>query len=121
MSWNAYLSCECCGSQIVSNGYTHNTNGMANLALDPDYKQQPVAVEVFFSKRLSWWQQLDGMTGPEGAAFLNRIIVAFDTEPDKYRPLNPKNGWGDLDEFRALLIELRDSVPEYLTRWTVNG
>ena len=120
MSWNAYLQCECCGNSVIEVNYTHNINGMANLALNPDYQQRSVAAEVFDSYK-SWWTQLDGMTGVDGAAFLDRIITAFDTDPEKYRALNPRNGWGNFDTFRERLVALRDAVPGHPTRWKVYG
>ena len=120
MSWDAILQCGCCGNSIIDVNYTHNVNAMANLALDPDYQPGTVAAEVF-TNRVSWWRQLDGMTGPEGAALLDQIITAFDADPEKYRALNPPNGWGNFDDFRERLIRLRDAVPGHPTRWKVYG
>ena len=108
------------GHSIIEINYTHNINGMANLALDPGYQQRSVPAEVFGGHK-SWWTQLDGMTGLEGAAFLDRIITAFDTDPEKYRALNPRNGWGNFDTFRERLVALRDAVPGHPTRWKVYG
>lgn len=125
MSWNAYLIDDR-GHVEGDWNYTHNTNVMANVVLYPDYDPTlGVGEEVLGLGRgrpkSTWWKDLDGLTGPEGAALLNRIIKGMEADPEKFRKMNPDNGWGDYDRFLAVLIEMRDRVPEWPCRWEVNG
>lgn len=124
MSWDAYLTDDRGHSEGEWN-YTHNCNGMANLALDAEYEQRGVFEEVFQvgdkPKHVTWWKLLDGMSGPAGAEFLDRIIRTMEADPEKYRALNPGNGWGDYDSFVKVLTEMRNAVPEWPTTWAVSG
>ena len=123
MSWNAHLTDDRGHNEGYWN-YTHNCNGMANAVLDPDYQQRSTAEEVFRFKdktHVSWWKRLDGLSGPEGAALLDRIIRSLEADPERFRAMNPENGWGDYDSFVKLLTEMRDAVPEWPTTWSVNG
>lgn len=65
MSWDASLHDDR-GHLEGDWNFTHNCNGMANLALDENYEQQSVFDEVFAPNGDSWWQRLDGMTGGRG-------------------------------------------------------
>jgi hypothetical protein len=85
--------------------YTHNCNRMANDAAGVK----------------SWWRELDGMSGPEGGAFLTRVVAGLRADPDRYGAMNPDNGWGDYDRFVAVLDDMRRSVPEWPTTWRVDG
>jgi hypothetical protein len=89
--------------------YTHNTNGMINLAA------------VRLSDEPTWWKQLDGMTGVQGAEYLRRIVKALEADPERFRAMNPPNGWGDYDSLLKVLREMRDTVLEWPTRWHVSG
>lgn len=131
MSWDADLwsgteVCRCqsdmCPHKLLKEwNYTHNCNGMANAVLDADYEQVPVFTEVFGKGRTSWWKRLDGLAGPDGAALLDHIIKGLEAEPDRFRAMNPENGWGDYDSFVKVLIDMRDSVPEWPTTWSTSG
>jgi len=35
--------------------------------------------------------------------------------------MNPDNGWGNYDQFLALLKKMRDAIPEWPTVWSVSG
>ncbi len=123
MSWNAYLVDDR-GHTEGDWNYTHNTNGMANAVLDSAYEQRPVAEEVFgFSdhEHVSWWRRLDGMSGPDGAALLDRIIKGIEADRPRFEALNPSNGWGDVESFVETLTAMRDAVPEWPTSWSVHG
>lgn len=39
---------------------------------------------------------------------LQAAITDMDAHPEKYRPLNPPNGWGSYESCLKFLIELRD-------------
>lgn len=123
MSWDAYLHDDR-GHTDGSWGYTHNCNGMANAVLDPEYEQRDTFEEVFKFKdkeHISWWERLDGLSGSDGAALLDKIITGLEADPEKFRKMNPDNGWGDYDSFLAVLKEMRDRVPEWPTTWSVHG
>jgi hypothetical protein len=126
MSWAARLTDDR-GHNDGEWGYTHNTNRMINDALDAsgvDTADLPVA---WFGHRC-WWKLLGGMDGPSGAALLHRVITQLEADPDKYRAMNPPNGWGSYDGdgahdpgILALLRQMRAAVPEWPTTWSVSG
>jgi hypothetical protein len=121
MSWDATLIDDR-GHVEGDWNYTHNCNGMANAVLYDDYEQQSVFDEVFRSSHPSWWKVLDGMNGQESVAFLQRIIDGLEAQPARFRAMNPDNGWGNYDQFLALLKKMRDSVPtDWPTAWSVSG
>ena len=133
MSWNAYLTDDR-GHEEGWWNYTHNTNGMANSVLSDDELRagarrwwgergrDDIVVRIDSGERFgSWWYCLDGMSGPEGAALLDRIIRGLEANPEKYRAMNPENGWGDYDSFVKLLREMRGAVPEWPCTWSVSG
>lgn len=121
MSWDASLVDDR-GHTDGEWNYTHNCNGMANLALDESYDtSQTTFQEVFMPRSASWWRLLDGMSGPAGAEFLHGIIRTLEANPPKFRALNPENGWGDYDGFLKVLTEMRNAVPEWPTTWHVDG
>ncbi|MFE9372275.1 hypothetical protein ACFYM2_21245 [Streptomyces sp. NPDC006711] len=44
---------------------------------------------------------------------LQRAVAAMEAEPDEYRAMNPKNGWGDYDGALNYLRALRDACAAY--------
>jgi hypothetical protein len=50
--------------------------------------------------------RLDGMKARDAAGVLDSVLRNFDGDPETYRALNPKNGWGDFDGFRLRLGDL---------------
>ena len=70
---------------------------------------------------IPWWEHLDGMTGPEGAAFLHQIIGELCHNAGRYRVMNPENGWGDYDGILNRLEAMRNAVPEWPTIWKAWG
>lgn len=116
MSWDACLIDDR-GHVEGDWNYTHNCNVMANAAMDA------AGIErlVVDGRPVSWWRHIAGMTGPDGASVLHAIIGQFDADPDWFRAMNPENGWGDFDSFRAVLVEMRNRVPEWPTRWGMGG
>lgn len=139
MSWNAHLVDDR-GHTEGDWNYTHNCNGMANIAAEEAGVDIPIDTTECWAlpakpggafglthyptgtgDRLSWWRHLDGMSGPEGASFLDKIIRGLEADPDRFRAKNPENGWGDFDSFLKTLTEMRNAVPEWPTKWSVNG
>lgn len=95
MSWDAAV----CGYEW---NYTHNTNRMVNAAaeaagLDLDGK--------------TWFDHLKGRTIYETRPFLAAIVAELAAHPDKYRAMNPENGWGSYDSLLPVLWEMRDVRP----------
>lgn len=120
MSWDAWLTDDR-GHNEGDWNYTHNCNGMANAVLDENYEQRPTFEEVFGHDHVSWWRRLDGLSGPEGAKLLDRIIRGLEADPARFRAMNPSNGWGDYDSFLKELRSMRDAVPEWPTTWSTSG
>ncbi len=123
MSWDATLTRSDTGEDVADWNFTHNCNVMANLVLYPDTDTSRTTFqEVFTPQDPSWWKCLHGMDGRQGAEFLGRIVTGMRADPDRYRKLNPDNGWGDYDAFLAVLEEMRAAVPAGTpTRWSVVG
>lgn len=111
MSWDASLECGTCGHEIRQWNYTHNCNRMANRVL----------TDIAHPGDETWWKLLNGMSGPDGAAFLAKIIAGLEADPETFRAQNPENGWGSYDSFVKVLSEMRDAVPEARSTWRVWG
>lgn len=123
MSWNAHLNCSSCGQDITDANYTHNTNPMIRLALKLSTGEQVPDCGGPLGKAIgpAWWDKLNGMSGAEGAAYLDDIIKGLESDPEQFRPLNPENGWGSYKGLLEELTRMRDAVPEYPTVWSTSG
>lgn len=119
MSWWAHLNDDRGHSEGEWN-YTHNTSKMIYAALDEAGYELPPDPQIP-NRNMPWWMHLRGMDGPTGAAFLHIIITRLESDPGKYRAMNPANGWGDYDSFLGVLKEMRASVPEWPTVWSASG
>lgn len=143
MSWDAYLTDDRGHSEGDWN-YTHNTSVMIYAVLNeakPGFLldvaarkyadsdryvienwRKPDERRVLFRDRpAAWWDALDGMSGPEGAAYLDTIIKGLEADPERFRAMNPENGWGDYDRLVKVLTEMRNAVPEWPTTWGASG
>jgi len=98
--------------------YTHNCNHMIAAAIVAADGECP---DDNFLVGPTWWDRLDGMSGPDGAECLGSIVGALEADPDTYKAMNPENGWGNYDDLLAMLTEMRDAVPEWPTTWKANG
>ena len=107
MSWDASLVDDR-GQTIGDWNFTHNTSVMIYSAL-ADGVSSP------------WWARLSGLSGPEGAEFLHRIIRCLEADPELFRGMNPGNGWGNYDALVATLTTMRNAVPEWPTTWHASG
>lgn len=111
MSWDADYYAETVGGPEVHVGgwnYTHNTSRMIYAVLRPGLGGP-------------WWAHLSG-TGEAGLDYLNRIISGLEAEPERFRAMNPPNGWGDYDRLLVVLHEMRDACTTYpVGRWEVSG
>lgn len=141
MSWDATLyaltemaACPECGhaldlpkrseEEISDWNYTHNTNGMIAAAYEAVSGEQtdqcggPLGPAI----GAAWWDRLDGASGEAGKAYLSQIITGLEADPERYRAMNPPNGWGSYDSLLSVLREMRDAVPvDEATVWRVSG
>ncbi len=105
--------------------YTHNCNGMIAEALFDlgcvNAHAVPDDHPIWKAIGAPWWHRLDGCDGPTGAAFLHELVTQLERDPDKYRAMNPENGWGDYDTLVKVLTEMRNAVPEWPTKWSASG
>lgn len=101
MSWSAWLTDDRGHAEGHWN-FTHNCNGMVHAVLadagvvlpdsthacsrpiDGEWRHFPNGYGT-----ISWWEHLDGMTGPDGAAFLHLIIRGLTVDPARFRAMNP--------------------------------
>ena len=119
MSWDAHF-----GSYWVN--YTHNTNGMIAVAYEDATGNKTPQAEGILGPVIgpAWWKKLSGMTGRQGAEYLSYIINALEENPDKYKAMNPDNGWGSYDGLLRVLNEMQkmsDADREGRTTWYVSG
>jgi hypothetical protein len=122
VSWDVDLIDEVNGGALIDQNYTHNTSVMiyavlADAGLDLGTYTGPTGE----TRRNSWWAHLNGMPGPVGAAYLNLIIRGLEADPERFRAMNPSNGWGNYDDLVKILTDLRNAVPEWPTRWEASG
>jgi hypothetical protein len=119
MSWDAYLTDDRGHSDGEWN-YTHNTSPMIYAVLEDNGYDLPHD-DSRPGRTIAWWQHLRGMSGPDGAAFLDSIIRGLEADPERFRAMNPDNGWGDFDSFVKVLTEMRNAVPEWPSTWGTSG
>lgn len=104
--------------------YTHNCNSMIEHVLGDALAGTP---EPFWSSsesglgRRSWWTLLNGKSGRDGQNLLAAIIIRLEAEPERFRAMNPPNGWGDYDSLLEVLRAMRDAVPDYPSQWKAWG
>jgi hypothetical protein len=55
---------------------------------------------------------IDGMTGAASIPKLETAIRGLVAEPERFRAMNPKNGWGSYDGFVDWLKSLLESARE---------
>ncbi len=111
MSWDADIFDEHGRPVHWGWNYTHNTTGMIWEALKAAGIEGPDG---------SFWLMVDGKTSAEVRPLLAAILGQFDADPDRYRKLNPDNGWGDFDSFRDVLREMHDAAKVDTDRWAVS-
>lgn len=135
MSWDAWLTDDRGHSEGEWN-YTHNTSRMIYAVLDDagvelaastrpcstyDHETQEWVSHPNGHGTITWWDHLNGMSGPAGAAYLDTIVRGLEADPDRFRAMNPENGWGDYEGVLKVLTEMRNAVPEWPTEWGASG
>ena len=62
------------------------------------------------------------MIADEMESALRQVLDAFNTDPRRFRAMNPDNGWGDFDSLSDVLIEMHQASRACPTgQWTVSG
>ena len=91
--------------------YTHNVNPMISAA----------AADRGITLERSWWDRLDGMEGCDGARYIGLIIKGLEADPDRFRAMDPENGWGSYNTLLPVLHEMHTALPEWPCVWEASG
>lgn len=98
MSLDLYFKskeCETCGNiQQFGEGFNYT------------YNCSPMWQVIFPGEK---FVHIDGLSGKEALAILDKALVEFDIKPERFKKLNPENGFGDFDSFKGFIRELRDA------------
>ena len=97
MSGNLYLEIDTGGTEpatIWDRNYTHNTNRMLRAA--------------GFGFR-----DIDGMSAADAVARIEDAIRELKANPDRYREMNPENGWGSYEGILDVLCEFAQACHEH--------
>lgn len=100
MSWDVYLSCEHCGNSFSDESCRYEWNYTFNV--------HAMLVDAGFVVR-----DMDKMRAGEVVPKLESAIKRLESDPEKYRSMNPKNGWGDYDRMldnwlRPMLVAFKE-------------
>lgn len=88
--WLTHNVCPCCGQgkEGWSDNYTSNVT--------PMWKEAGVYDALYFS---------EGKTTAEVVIAVSKGVLDMEENPEKYRAMNPPNGWGDYDSALKFLQE----------------
>jgi hypothetical protein len=89
--------------------YDITTEPDTGLDWNYTYNIQPMVAKA----GLHSLNDLDGMKARIAADALDSVLDKFSTDPDSFRELNPKNGWGDFYGFCDRLRFLRDHLRDH--------
>ena len=56
---------------------------------------------------------LDSLPAPEAAAKMEAALAKMEAEPERYRAMNPPNGWGDYEGAMRVLRQMASVCREY--------
>lgn len=97
MSWDVALVEKQSGDQITETiNYTHNCNQMVREAGMPE-----------------WPYKVHGWSARKLRRRLDVVLAELRANPEKYRAMNPANGWGDYDGLRSQLARLRSDCRDH--------
>lgn len=99
---NACEHCRLADDRVFEWGYTYNISGMIRDA---------ARIAGVYSEG----HMLEGIEGRAGnyVEKLDKIITALKSTPDKYRAMNPSNGWGSYEELIPHLEKLLGALREW--------
>ncbi len=100
-------------------GTTHNTNKMVDAVAVYEH-QDSYAPRIFGG---CWWVVLEGATGASVAEFLTPVVAALQADPERFRAMNPDNGWGSYDTLLHECLEpmLTCAQAHPSSRWGSQG
>jgi hypothetical protein len=100
MSWDVWLTTEVDGHEITVDGpgfnYTHNCNQMIRDA-----------------GLTEWPYDVDGWKAGELGQRLDDAIKVLESDPKRFRAMDPANGWGSYDSLLPVIREVRDHCRTY--------
>lgn len=96
MSLDIWLQCDHCQLTTGDLNYTHNVS--------PMWREAGCYDALYNS---------DGKRASETLEILNEAIKKMSQDPEKYRALNPSNGWGNYDSALQFLRDWRTSVENH--------
>jgi hypothetical protein len=92
VSLDLYITCDCCGSLVAELNATHNLRPMASAA----------GLETLWDPR------------PQNGLWLRwlweRGVAELIANPDKYRAMNPPNGWGTYEHLVDVAVLALEAV-----------
>jgi len=83
MGADIYINCSCCENTVFEVSYTHNIVNMTHAALNTSH--------------YTWSEEYQGKKASEIAPLLENLITVLEKDPERYRAMNPENGWGSYD------------------------
>lgn len=115
MSWDVYLTIDTGGPHPAvvaeAGNHTSNTSGMWNLAWRNAYESHGWFDSHNEGSVFGWVLGDYLATGPE-AHWTDYICLAYITDemlahPERYREMNPSNGWGSYESALRFLFNIR--------------
>src|ERR1700691_3871595 len=92
VSWDACLQAADGGYVTPEWNFTHNTNGMIAAAYEAVTGNTTPQCGGPLGRAIgpAWWERLDGQPGGEGAEYLAVIVTGLESDPARYRAMNPE-------------------------------
>lgn len=106
---------ECPGVSLEVGNITYNIGGMWHDALGFAGSTEHPVKEI-----MGWGESngrfgihaFEGAPGVEAAGPLMEAVRRMEADPDRYRAMNPENGWGNADGAREFLRRLANMAAE---------
>lgn len=95
MSLDFFLRCRHCESRLVSLNITHNLTGMA--------------AEAGIYKAIWRPEEIGATRAMDITPALREGLGMMLSAPDRFKRLNPENGWGDYDGFVEFVKEVHEA------------
>lgn len=123
MSWSADLEVTVDGHVLGVGGwnYTHNCNKMMSTVLEENGTKLESHWLIGHMGK-SWFDALNGKTAPEGSALLRTIIEGMEDDPERFKAMEPPNGWGSYAGVLQILRQMLARSNSYPSAvWRVRG
>jgi hypothetical protein len=122
MSWDADLITTLDDKEVrVSDqswNYTHNCNRMISDVL----KKLGHDIQTHFLVGDVWWKSFGGRQAGDADELFDALIAGLEAEPERFRAMNPANGWGDYERLLVVLREMRAHGKEWPSAtWRISG